>query len=66
MRISLTPYQIRKLLPFYDRVESAAVRAAPGMLLAQIRWDERGGKWWMEPGFLQHEDAKLITGKGER
>ena len=64
MRITLTSKQIRELLPFYDRVLATAVAGNPGMLVAQIRKNQ-DGQWWMEPGFLDHEHAKLIEEKGQ-
>lgn len=65
MKITLTEKQIRQLMPFHDRVQSAAQTGYPGMLVAQIRWDHKMGKWWMEPGFLPYEHAKQINEKGE-
>jgi hypothetical protein len=64
MRITLTQKQITQLLPYYDRVKASAVAGNPGMLLAQIRRNQ-DGKWWMEPGFLDHEHALRITEKGQ-
>lgn len=64
LRILLTERQIRDLMPFKDRVQAAAVRGSPGMLVAQIGWNSIDGRWWMTPGFLEHEHAKLITKKG--
>lgn len=64
MRITLTDKQIRQLVPFYDRVQATAVSGHPGMLVGQIRRNNEGD-WWMEPGFLNHEHAKLITEKGQ-
>jgi len=64
MKLLLTEKQIRDLMPFYDRVKCAAIMGEPGMLIAQIRWNG-DGKWWMEPGFLDHEHAKMITQKGQ-
>jgi hypothetical protein len=65
MRIRLHPSQIEALRPFYDRVQAAAQLGRSGMLVAQVRWDNQEGKWWLEPGFLAHEYAQLITEKGE-
>lgn len=65
MRIYLTEPQIRQIMPFFDRVQATAQLGNPGMLVAQIRWHKHDGVYWMEPGFLQHEHAKLIAGKGE-
>lgn len=64
MRITLTQKQITQLLPYYDRVKASAVAGSPGMLVAQICRNQ-DGKWWMEPGFLEHEHALCITGKGQ-
>lgn len=66
MKIALTETQIRQLVPYFDRVRSAAVLGSPGMLVAQIRWSEAEQKYWMEPAFLEHEDAAKITLKGKR
>jgi hypothetical protein len=65
MRITLTEKQIRQLGPFFDRVNLAAALGAPGMLVAQIRCDSRDHKYWMEPGFLDHQHALCITEKGQ-
>lgn len=65
MRINLTEKQWRQLTPYFDRVQSAAVCGSPGMLIAQISWDQEG-RYWMTPAFLPHEHAKLITEKGQR
>lgn len=66
MRIPLTDAQIRNLMPFFDRVRAAAVAGHPGMLVAQIRWSDQHNAYWMEPGFLAHEHAKLIAEKGQQ
>lgn len=52
-------------MPYFDRVQAAAVAGNPGMLLAQISWSVQSGKWWLTPGFLAHEYAKLITQKAQ-
>lgn len=64
MKIILTKRQVRMLLPFKDRVQAAAMMGSPGMLIAQISWNNEG-RYWMTPGFLEHEYAKLITEKGK-
>jgi hypothetical protein len=64
-RISLTETQVRQLTPFFDRVRSAAAQGSPGMLIAQVRWSTAEQRYWMEPGFLPHEHAALIAGKGQ-
>jgi len=64
MKITLTEKQIRGLVPYYDRVQASAVAGNPGMLVAQIRRNG-DGKWWMEPGFLDHAHALCITEKGQ-
>lgn len=66
MKIKLTETQIRQLMPFFDRVHASADLGRPGMLVAQIRWSYAEEKYWMEPGFLEHEYAALITQKGQR
>lgn len=65
MRIPLTGRQVRELLPYFDRVRAAHAQGSPGMLVAQIRWDVARETYWMEPGFLAHEQAQLITKKGQ-
>lgn len=65
MKISLTEKQIRQFTPFFDRVRTTAALGKPGMLVAQIRWSDREGTFWMEPGFLSHEHASLIQEKGQ-
>lgn len=64
--INLTEKQIRELMPYFDRVRAAAALGAPGMLVAQIRWCDAEQKFWMEPAFLDHEDATKITERGQR
>src|ERR1700753_3551165 len=64
MKITLTKTQIRQLTPFFDRVRATAEIGKPGMLVAQIRWNY-DQKYWMEPGFLPHEHARLIAEKGQ-
>lgn len=65
MRINLTEEQVEQLTPYFDRVRATAAAGSPGMLVAQIRWSQREHKYWMEPGFLEHRDAVLITEKGQ-
>ena len=65
MRINLTEPQMRALQPFKDRVQAAYAMGSPGMLVAQVCWDNGDQKWWLEPGFLPHELAKQISGKAE-
>ena len=65
LRINLTSGQALQLESYLARVNQASALGSPGMLVAQIRWDRIEGKCWMEPAFLPHEHAKLITGKGE-
>lgn len=64
-RITLTGHQVRYLQPYKDRVQAAAQLGSPGMLIAQIHWNNATGQWWMTPAFLPHEHAKSITEKGE-
>jgi hypothetical protein len=66
VRISLTEGQVRQLAPYFDRVRAAYSKGTPGMLVAQIRWSEAEQRYWMEPGFLEHEDAAKITQKGQK
>lgn len=65
LRINLTSGQAVQLASYFDRVRAAAVQGNPGMLIAQIHWENHEGKCWMVPAFLPHEHAKLITEKGE-
>jgi hypothetical protein len=65
VRIKLTETQIRQLMPFFDRVRSAAAIGSPGMLVAQIRHSQIYQTYWMKPGFLEHQHAKLISEKGQ-
>jgi hypothetical protein len=65
MRISLTETQIRQLMPYFDKVRAAAQTGAPGMLVAQVKYSRSEERYWLEPGFLDHEHAKLITEKGQ-
>lgn len=64
MRINLTVKQRQALQPLRDRVKAAAHTGYPGMLVAQICYNQEGD-CWLEPGFLDHEHAKLITEKGQ-
>jgi hypothetical protein len=64
-RIPLTQKQVKRLLPYFDRVRSAASLGQPGMLVAQIRWSSPDQTYWMEPGFLPHEVAQCISEKGQ-
>jgi hypothetical protein len=66
MKVLLTETQVRNLQPYFDRVNSSAVLGKPGMLLAQIRWNNNDQRYWMEPAFLSNEYAQLVTEKGER
>lgn len=63
-RIYLTHGQAAQLTPYKDRVQCAAVLGSPGMLVAQISWDQEG-RFYMTPAFLAHEDAQLISQKGQ-
>lgn len=65
MRITLTAKQVTQLRRFFDRVQQASENGSPGMLVAQIRWSTAEQRFWMEPGFLDHAHAKLITEKGQ-
>ena len=65
MKISLTETQVRQLAPFFDRVQATAALGKPGMLVAQVRWSYQDQRYWMEPGFLPHEHALLISEKGQ-
>lgn len=64
-KIRLTQNQVKQLLPYFDRVRSAAALGTPGMLVAQISWNTGDQTYWMEPGFLPHEVAKCISEKGQ-
>ena len=65
VKISLTETQVRQLAPFFDRVQATAALGKPGMLVAQVRWSYQDQRYWMEPGFLPHEHALLISEKGQ-
>ena len=64
-RITLTASQAVQLEPYISRVRATAALGNPGMLLAQIHWNNGDGRFWMTPAFLPHETAQLITEKGE-
>lgn len=64
MRVKLTYRQVEQMRRYFDRVQAAAVAGDPGMLVAQIRLDRRNNEYIMEPAFLEHEHAKVITEKG--
>jgi hypothetical protein len=63
VKVRLTANQLRQLGRYFDRVQAAAALGKPGMLVAQLHWDQ-DGKYWMTPAFLEHEVAMLITQKG--
>lgn len=66
MKIALTTKQIGQLTTFFDRVRATASLGKPGMLVAQIRWEQTGdGRYWMEPAFLPNEVAQCIVEKGQ-
>jgi hypothetical protein len=66
LKLRLTEAQVRALLPYFDRVWATAVTGSPGMLVAQLRHDTHHDVYTMEPAFLPHEFAKLISEKGEK
>lgn len=51
MRIPLTRSQVQQLTPYFDRVRTAAQLGAPGMLVAQISWNQAEELYWMTPGW---------------
>jgi hypothetical protein len=63
IKILLGKTQIQQLRPYLDRVQAAAALGSPGMLVAQISWDQEG-KCWLVPAFLNHTLAKIITERG--
>jgi len=66
VKIALTEKQIGQLATFFDRVRATALLGKPGMLVAQIRWEQTGdGRYWMEPAFLPNEVAQCIVEKGQ-
>jgi hypothetical protein len=66
MRILLNTRQVEQLQPYFDRVRAAAQRGNPGMLVAQIRRDDKEGDYWFEPQFLPHAYAEVLTMRGRR
>jgi hypothetical protein len=64
MKVMLSNRQVQDLQPYIDRVRSAAKLGSPGMLVAQIRWNDQERTAWIEPAFLPHELAKKITEQG--
>lgn len=64
MKVPLLAKQVRQLQPYFDRVQTAAVLGNPGMLVAQISWDNEG-HCWLTPAFLPHELAKTVTERGK-
>lgn len=63
MKLPLLPWQAERLRPYFDRVQAAAVLGSPGMLVAQISWDQEG-RCWLTPAFLDHELARVVTERG--
>jgi len=63
VRILLTQRQVRKLLPYLDRVHATAVMGNPGMLVGQFGWT-RDREYYVTIAFLDHDKAKLITEAG--
>lgn len=64
MKILLGKTQVQQLRRFKDRIQATAALGNPGMLVAQLSWDQEG-RWWLTPAFLDHELAKTITQKGK-
>ncbi len=64
MRVLLSRRQVQELQRHIDRVRSAAALGSPGMLVAQIQWNDHEGKYWITPAFLPHDKAKVITEQG--
>lgn len=60
MRIKLTARQIEQMLPYFDRVRSAAAQGSPGMLVGQIGWSNEG-EYTIEVAFLDYDKAAIIT-----
>lgn len=65
MRINLTAKQVQMLAPYFDKVRATRHTGYPGMLVAQIRYNEQDGSHWMEPGWLEHHVAKRIEERGQ-
>ena len=59
--INLTLGQYAELAKFFVCVEEQSMRKRPGMLVAQIHGDSRGGGAWMKVMFIEHERALILT-----
>jgi hypothetical protein len=66
MKITLTARQVQRLMPYFDRVRATAVAGSPGMLVAQLRWDDSRGIYTMEPCFIDHAKALPLVEAGRR
>ena len=64
MRVRLTRTQLYQLMPYFDRVRATAAAGSPGMLVAQLWFDAHRSEYYLEPAFLDHELAKVITERG--
>jgi hypothetical protein len=63
-RVQLTPLQVFELAEYFDRVKAEATLGTPGILVAQLTYDQEG-HYWMHPAFLPHDLAQLIASKGK-
>jgi hypothetical protein len=61
--IDLTPTQQLSLHEHFKHVASEADAGRRGMLVAQIQYEQRGGRAYMHVGFIEEERAKLLETK---
>ena len=66
MKVRLTQKQVEELAPYFDRVRATASMGTPGMLVAQLRYDPHRDEYTLEPAFLDHDLATIITERGQR
>jgi len=64
LQVNLSTRQVRDPQAYIDRTRSCAKLGSVGMLVAQIRWDQEG-RVWLEPAFLEHTHAKILTEHGK-
>ena len=66
MKVRLTRLQANQLMPYFDRVRATAAQGSPGMLVAQLRFDATRQEYTLEPAFLDHDKALVLTEHGRR
>jgi len=59
--INLTIGQYAQLGEHFRFAADQALLKAPGMLVAQIHGDSRGGGAWMKVMFIEHERAVILA-----